>query len=610
MLRNYRQRLTILLAALAMLALAGVATTLLLPTAEAQQQNSVPAQPTGLASAASHDSVTLTWNDPGDDTIDGYMILRRLRYDDPSGQFTTRVADTGTPANTYTDDDVQPQTHYTYRIKAINEHGTSQRSRWLHVYTSAVPVPGKPTGLTAPVVAHDHVDLEWDDPQDSTITGYEILRRDKHVHQQGVFDTIKNDTGSNTTEYTDDNVDPSKRYVYRIKALNAAGKSEISEWVRGYTPAAPTSAPQDEEEDSPPSAPVNLRGGWNYQDYADGLTLEWDAVAGDDVNYDVQVKDHRGRQWVDLGDDPANGIIHQRDTETRIKVLAPSPRYVSNEAPGGIANEHVLMRVRTTQDGQASEWSDPYAVFFPYPSPLAAGVPSGVMTQAGQATLSWPSPFYFGERTFTLLDTYIVYRMDRSLTNLPADQDIAEAPAGVVPEHDVNGELIHLLTGHDVKGITVVATPSGAVVTGLPERMPEYRFAVRHLGYLQYRGGQRELALSPWSWEISIGTTLETPSRPEATQTASGQVSLSWNAVEDATQYRLRLWADDRWEELDGVDDGGVSVAMSGTTATVAGLPAGYHWYIFEVKALGPHGVKQSDWSPNIAVFNQHRPSN
>ncbi len=28
--------------------------------------------------------MTLTWDDPGDDSITGYVILRRLRYDDPS----------------------------------------------------------------------------------------------------------------------------------------------------------------------------------------------------------------------------------------------------------------------------------------------------------------------------------------------------------------------------------------------------------------------------------------------------------------------------------------------------------------------------------------------
>ena len=107
-----------------------------------------------------------------------------------------------------------------------------------------------------------------------------------------------------------------------------------------------------------------------------------------------------------------------------------------------------------------------------------------------------------------------------------------------------------------------------------------------------------------------ITTDLETPERPDAEQTGSGQLSLSWDPVADAAQYRLRLWTEDRWEELDGEDGGAVSVTMSGTTATLSGLPGDYYWYIFEVRALGPNGVQQSVWSPNVAVFNQHRPSN
>ena len=67
------------------------------------------------------------------------MILRRLRYDDPSGHFDELVADTGTAAATYTDDTVSAETHYTYRIKAINEYGVSERSRWFHTHTPAVP---------------------------------------------------------------------------------------------------------------------------------------------------------------------------------------------------------------------------------------------------------------------------------------------------------------------------------------------------------------------------------------------------------------------------------------------------------------------------------------
>ena len=46
-----------------------------------------PARPTGLSATASHDSVTLTWDDPGDDSITGYVILRRIPGVDPEGHF-------------------------------------------------------------------------------------------------------------------------------------------------------------------------------------------------------------------------------------------------------------------------------------------------------------------------------------------------------------------------------------------------------------------------------------------------------------------------------------------------------------------------------------------
>ena len=108
--------------------------------------------------------------------------------------------------------------------------------------TAAVTAPEPParlTGLTAEV-SHDSVTLTWDDPNDDSITGYVILRRDKDIHEEGTFETVESDTGSAGTTYTDDTVEPEKQYVYRIKAINANGVSEISSWVRGYTPAAPT----------------------------------------------------------------------------------------------------------------------------------------------------------------------------------------------------------------------------------------------------------------------------------------------------------------------------------------------------------------------------------
>ena len=131
--RTDRRRFPILLAVIAALAMA-----MLFSPVQAQE-GSVPDQPMGLEATATHDSVTLTWDDPGDDSITGYVILRRVPGVDPQGHFNELVSNTGTDATTYTDDTVSAETRYTYRIKAINEHGTSERSRWSHIDVPAAP---------------------------------------------------------------------------------------------------------------------------------------------------------------------------------------------------------------------------------------------------------------------------------------------------------------------------------------------------------------------------------------------------------------------------------------------------------------------------------------
>ena len=77
--------------------------------------------------------------------------------------------------------------------------------------------PAQPTGLAAEA-SHDSVELTWDDPNDDSITHYQVLRRDRDVHDTGEFVTIDSDTGSDDTKYTDDTVEPEKRYGYRVVA--------------------------------------------------------------------------------------------------------------------------------------------------------------------------------------------------------------------------------------------------------------------------------------------------------------------------------------------------------------------------------------------------------
>ena len=49
----------------------------LLPKTAAGQDNDAPNKPRNLSGTAAHDRVTLSWDDPANDSITGYQILRR-----------------------------------------------------------------------------------------------------------------------------------------------------------------------------------------------------------------------------------------------------------------------------------------------------------------------------------------------------------------------------------------------------------------------------------------------------------------------------------------------------------------------------------------------------
>ena len=211
------------------------------------QPTEPPDKPTGLEATESDGQVVLTWDDPGDDSITGYVILRRIPGVDPEGHFDVLVANTGTAATTYTDDTVSAETRYTYRIKAINGAGTSERSRWSHIDTPAAPVPDQPTGLEA-TESDGQVVLTWDDPGDDSITGYVILRRVRENDTGGDFSVLVADTGTAALTYTDDTVAAGLTYTYRIKAINQHGVSERSRWSHIDTPAAPEAVEGDEQD--------------------------------------------------------------------------------------------------------------------------------------------------------------------------------------------------------------------------------------------------------------------------------------------------------------------------------------------------------------------------
>ena len=253
-----------------------------------------PAEPTGLtASQVEHNSLTLSWDDPQDTGITGYRILRGA----DANSLTAIEEDTGSAGTEYTDTTVEPETIYHYAILAMSQDGDGAQSAGVSITTIAEPIqeepaeepveedpveedpPAAPTGLTTSQVSHNALTLSWDDPQDTSITGYRILRGP----DAGNLAAIQNDMGSASTEYTDATVEPETTYHYAILALSQDGDGAQSPAISITTPAEPIEEePVQEEpvEEDPPTAPTGLTASNVAHN---SLTLSWNDPQDDSI---------------------------------------------------------------------------------------------------------------------------------------------------------------------------------------------------------------------------------------------------------------------------------------------------------------------------------------
>ena len=205
----------------------------------------VPTTPTGLIATPSHDQVRLSWDDPQNSSITGYQIWRGP----DANSLASIQADTGSTTTTYVDDTVTAETVYHYAVSAINQTGTGDRSGAVSTTTPAAPQPpAAPTGLQTSGVTHNSIILSWTDPEDTSITGYRVLRGT----EAGNLTAIADDTGSNNVEYTDSTVTAETTYHYAVLAHSQDGNGVQSTTVSTTTPAEPRQ--QQENTNSVPTA--------------------------------------------------------------------------------------------------------------------------------------------------------------------------------------------------------------------------------------------------------------------------------------------------------------------------------------------------------------------
>ena len=214
--------------------------------AETQPNNPATGAPTISGTAQVGETLTVDTSDIADvDGLNNADFSYQWQADD--------TAIRGAMGSSYTLADTDEGKTVKVRVSFTDDGGNDETLTSAATDAVAAPEPpAKPTGLSA-TPSHDRVVLTWDDPNDDTITGYVVLRRDKDIHEEGTFETVESDTASVGTTYTDDTAEAEKQYVYRIRAINADGLSDISSWVRAYTPAAPTPEPTQEPTPEPES---------------------------------------------------------------------------------------------------------------------------------------------------------------------------------------------------------------------------------------------------------------------------------------------------------------------------------------------------------------------
>ena len=146
--------------------------------------------------------------------------------------------------------------------------------------------PAAPTGLTA-AAGIGSITLSWNDPDDSTITGYEYQLNHTATstgNLSGWGDWIAiPDSGASTTAYTLTGLESGEEYRFHVRAVNAGGAGTAAPNAHPWYVAA---TPQT------PPAPTGI----TVDVDLNVMTVGWNAVTGAD-GYDVRTR-MDGGDWV------------------------------------------------------------------------------------------------------------------------------------------------------------------------------------------------------------------------------------------------------------------------------------------------------------------------
>ena len=209
-------------------------------------------------------------------------------YTPVSGQTLTIAAgDTEGTISVSTGDDTAYEDNETFTLTLSNP---SQNARLGSIVTATGTIinndadmtlpPAAPQRLTATANDDGTVSLTWDDPEDPTITGYQILRRRPAVNLPGIRKLLMDDTGSAAASFVDTKTTGGTFYAYQVRARNGNGLSGNSTIANVLTRRNSTTLVSNIDQEPALTQPILMGGTGEPSTFLQGIQDRQSRCAG------------------------------------------------------------------------------------------------------------------------------------------------------------------------------------------------------------------------------------------------------------------------------------------------------------------------------------------
>jgi fibronectin type 3 domain-containing protein len=222
-------------------------------TLQSGGNGSAPSAPTSVAaSAESSDTITISWYSVSG--ANGYRIYRSNSF---SGSYYFQGE---TSYSSYTDEGLDSNTTYYYKVSAYNSYGESAQSSSTSAKTLPSggngSAPSAPTSVVAYAESSDRIIVNWYPVSEAS--GYRVYRSNTSSGDYVL-------RGEGFDYYEDNGLQPNTIYYYKVSAYNSYGES-----TQSIIPASATTNPSSSSGDGISNITYSTVSGGEWTVQSDG----------------------------------------------------------------------------------------------------------------------------------------------------------------------------------------------------------------------------------------------------------------------------------------------------------------------------------------------------